>query len=66
MICCLCAPDKIHEGRTRGGGLPICAERFAEGYWRSRQPRPPCGVTAAEQEYLDLVGRAVLAQAIAG
>jgi hypothetical protein len=39
--CCLCAPDKTREGRIRDGyGVPVCPEHFAQGYWRSRQPRP--------------------------
>jgi hypothetical protein len=68
--CCLCGCDangKVRAGQIRDGyGVPTCAEHFAAGYWASRQPRPPCVVTAAVQEYLDLVGRAALAQAIAG
>ena len=58
--------QSARQGRIRGGGLPICAEKFAEGYWRARQPQPPCAITPAEQEYLNAVGRAALTQTIAG
>jgi hypothetical protein len=36
--CCLCAPDKIREGRIRdGGGVPLCVLHFDRIFWSLRQ-----------------------------
>jgi hypothetical protein len=63
--CCLCdATGKLKAGHVRPGyGVPLCAEHFAQGYWRARQPKPPSAIVSApspEQAYQDAIGRAVL------
>jgi hypothetical protein len=64
--CCLCETGKSRAGRIRnGGGVPICAEHFAEGYWRSRQPQAPQVVTwppSPEEAYQRAMALAALAQ----
>jgi hypothetical protein len=65
--CCLCETGKFRAGQIRAGyGVPLCAEHFAEGYWRSRQPQAPRVVTwqpSSEQAYQDAIALAVLTQA---
>ena len=60
--CCICeaTSGEIREGRIREGhAVPTCAECFARGYWRSRQPVAERVVSFYEAQ----AGRAALARA---
>jgi hypothetical protein len=66
--CCLCAPDKIREGRIRAGyGVPLCAEHHSRVVWRAREPESPRVVTwppSPEEAYQNASALAAFAGAM--